>query len=63
MSETLVVYAVYYTAATGSYAAGYVWNNILVPSGGTLPTIAGSALVKDADRKYPIGSTYKAETS
>lgn len=60
MSDTFIVYAVYYEAATGKYAAGYVWNNILVPSDGAVPTIAGSLLVSDPDRKYPIGSTYKA---
>lgn len=60
MSETLIVYAVYYEAATDGYDAGYVWNNILVPSDGSVPTITGSLLVSDPDRKYPIGSTYKA---
>lgn len=52
------VYAVYYTAATGTYEAGYVWNNILVQSGGSVPVISGSSLVEDTDRKYPIGSIY-----
>lgn len=60
MSETLIVYAVYYAAPTVSYDAGYVWNNILVPSSGAVPEISGSLLVADPDRKYPIGSTYKA---
>ncbi|MFT8482722.1 MAG: hypothetical protein ABF689_06895 [Gluconobacter cerinus] len=59
----LVVYAVYYTAATDTYKAGYVWNNILVPSDGSPPTVEGSLSVQDAERKYPIGSTYTASAS
>lgn len=60
MSDMFIVYAVYYEAAADGHDAGYVWNNILVPSDGAVPTITGSLLVSDPDRKYPIGSTYKA---
>ena len=60
MSETLVVYAVYYTSETDGHSVGYVWNNILVSSTSSVPVISGSGLISDPSRKYPIGSTYSA---
>ena len=58
MSDSIVVYAVYYTSATDGYAAGYVWNNIMWNGAGDSPAPSGSGVIADADRKYPIGSIY-----
>ncbi|EHH68368.1 hypothetical protein [Gluconobacter morbifer] len=60
MSTVEQVYAVYLTAATADHPAGYVVNNIVWDGNGTLTLPSGQASILDADRKYPIGSTYTA---
>ena len=63
MTVTHSVYAVYLTAATGTHPAGYVVNNIMWDGASTLALPTGQAVVADAARKYPIGSTYTAPTA
>ncbi|GBR03088.1 hypothetical protein AA0229_1860 [Gluconobacter cerinus NRIC 0229] len=57
------VYAVYLTAATSAYPAGYIINNIVCENTMTPTVSSGQAAVADPDRKYPIGSTYTASAS
>ncbi|MBF0858143.1 hypothetical protein HKD24_02815 [Gluconobacter sp. LMG 31484] len=60
---TSEIYAIYLTSAQGGMPVGYVVNNIVCPAG-TAPTITGGqAAVADAERKYPIGSTYAVSAS
>jgi len=63
MTETVMDYAVYYTAATGDYAAGYVWNRVLWDGASGWAPPAGSAALADAANTYPIGSIYTAPAS
>ncbi|GBQ69614.1 hypothetical protein AA103196_2261 [Ameyamaea chiangmaiensis NBRC 103196] len=62
-------YAMYYTAATGSFAVGYVWNRIKWDGVSTWAPPAGSAIVLDEPDAttgvcaYPIGSSYTAAAS
>ncbi|WP_146882042.1 hypothetical protein [Acetobacter nitrogenifigens] len=58
--STSQAYAVYYTSATGEYAAGYVFDRSMWDGTSAWSPPAGSAAVADPDSKYPIGSTYSA---
>ncbi|MCE2579612.1 hypothetical protein LDL36_14135 [Komagataeibacter sp. FNDCR1] len=53
---------VYRTVASGDEGVGYVVNSILWDGASTFDPGSGLALALDADRAYPIGSTYTPST-
>ncbi|WP_075632435.1 hypothetical protein [Novacetimonas hansenii] len=59
-TTTVQTYAVYLTAATSAHPAGYVVDNVEWDGASAWTPPAGTTLIADPDRKYPIGSTYGA---
>ncbi|WP_162993504.1 hypothetical protein [Asaia bogorensis] len=56
-------YAVYLTEATHEGPVGYVLNNILWDGVSKWAPPSGQAVITDPDCKYPIGSTFTADTT
>ncbi|AHI25783.1 hypothetical protein BGC31_04840 [Komagataeibacter xylinus] len=56
-------YAVYLTVASGTKTVGSVVDNVVWDGVSAWKPPAGTAVVADPTRKYPIGSTYPATTT